>query len=189
MFSKTFSDLAEGEMLQLQKAGSGDTSVEDYLKIIFCKTASLFEAACRTAAISVGASGELVKAAGEYGRNFGLAFQIKDDILDYDGGDIGKPVGMDLLEQKMTLPLLGALENCDAGEEKKIRRMVCDIHNHPESVAEISDFVHAKGGVRYATERLKIFAGKAVEALSPMPECGEKDMLENLADFLIYREK
>ena len=112
IFSKTLSDLAEGEMLQLQKAQRGDTDENDYLRIIYSKTASLFEAACASAAISVGASETMFKAAVDYARALGIAFQIKDDILDYVGTDaVGKPLGADILEQKITMPLLGALSS------------------------------------------------------------------------------
>ena len=98
IFSKTLRDLAEGEMLQLQKAQNGDTVEEDYLRIIYNKTASLFEAACVTAAISVGASEEYMQAAKDYAVALGLAFQIKDDILDYSGTEsVGKPLGVDIL--------------------------------------------------------------------------------------------
>ena len=100
IFSKTLSDLAEGEMLQLQKAQNGDTDKEAYLRIIYNKTASLFEAACVSAAVSVDAVQEYVVAAREYATALGLAFQIQDDILDYAGTEsVGKPLGVDILEQ------------------------------------------------------------------------------------------
>ena len=98
IFSKTLSDLAEGEMLQLQKAQKGDTDEQDYLRIIYNKTASLFEAVCVSAAVSVNASPEYVKAAKDYAVALGLAFQIKDDILDYAGTEsVGKPLGVPIL--------------------------------------------------------------------------------------------
>ena len=93
IFSKTLSDLAEGELLQLQKAQSGDTVEEDYLRIIYSKTASLFEASCVSAALSVGASEDAVEAMRAYSVALGRAFQIKDDLLDYDGTEsVGKPL-------------------------------------------------------------------------------------------------
>ena len=98
LFSKTLSDLAEGEMFQLQKAGSDDTTEEDYLKIIYCKTASLFVTACVAAAKSVNAAPQQEEMMRRYATALGIAFQIKDDILDYAGGDLGKPVGQDLRE-------------------------------------------------------------------------------------------
>jgi len=137
----------------------------------------------------VGASAELENAAREFGKNFGIAFQIKDDILDYDGGDIGKPVGMDLLEQKMTLPLLGALEFCDDQKEKQVRSMVRDIPFHPENAEAIGSFVRERGGVSYAYERLKEYAEKAMRALTPFPDGRDKDFLKSLAGYLVYRDK
>ena len=188
VFSKTLSDLAEGEMLQLQKAGSADTTMDDYIKIIFSKTASLFRAACECAAISVDAPEEYVRAACRYGECLGLAFQIKDDILDYDGKDLGKPVGMDLMEQKITLPLLGAFQVAGAGEEERVRAMVRDIHGHPEYAGAIREFVERTGGVHYAMMRLQEYAGKAGEALDVLPDSKEKDYLKKLAEYTVYRQ-
>ena len=123
IFSKTLSDLAEGEMLQLQKAQNGDTVQDDYLRIIYSKTASLFEAACVSAAISVNASEEYMTAARNYAVALGIAFQIKDDILDYSGTEsVGKPLGVDILEQKITMPLLGAIAHAPA-QESRIREL------------------------------------------------------------------
>ena len=133
IFSKTLSDLAEGEMLQLQKAQKGDTDMDDYLRIIYNKTASLFEAACLSAAVSVGASAEKEEAARAYSHALGLAFQIKDDILDYSGTEsVGKPLGVDVLEQKITLPLLAALSNVSEEEASEVRARIRDIVSHPE---------------------------------------------------------
>ena len=127
IFSKTLSDLAEGELLQLQKAQSGDTVEEDYLRIIYSKTASLFEASCVSAALSVGASEPAVEAMKAYAVALGLAFQGKDDILDYDGTvSVGKQLGVDILEQKMTMPLLGAVVNAGPQEDKRVRALVKD---------------------------------------------------------------
>ena len=188
LFSKTLSDLAEGEMLQLQKAQSGDTDEEDYLRIIYNKTASLFEAACVSAAISVNASAEYEKAAKEYAVALGLAFQIKDDILDYAGTDsVGKPLGVDILEQKMTMPLLGVFASVSSDEETRVRKMVRDIVDHPEYRDEIVTFVKTCGGLEYAVNQLNKYVGKAVEALSVLPDSKEKEMLVELAHFTARR--
>ncbi len=188
LFSKTLSDLAEGEMLQLQKAQSGDTDEEDYLRIIYNKTASLFEAACVSAAISVGASADYEKAAKDYAVSLGLAFQIKDDILDYSGDDsVGKPLGVDILEQKITMPLLGAFVNAGDEEEQRIRGLVRDIVDHPEYRDEIVTFAKANGGLEYSVERLDRYVGQAVEALAVLPESREKEFLKELAYFTARR--
>lgn len=188
IFAGTLSSLAEGEMLQLQKASSGDTVEEDYYRIIYSKTASLFESSAVSAAISVNATPEQVEAVRDYAVSLGIAFQIKDDIFDYsDGKDIGKPVGIDLEEQKITLPLLGALKSVSAEEEAAIRKKVTDIHEHPEYKEEIRNFVRDRKGVEYAVSVLKEYVAKANEALSVLPDSREKEYLTRIAGFTAYR--
>lgn len=187
IFSKTLSDLAEGEMLQLQKAQNGDTVQDDYLRIIYSKTASLFEAACVSAAISVNASEEYMTAARNYAVALGIAFQIKDDILDYSGTEsVGKPLGVDILEQKITMPLLGAIAHAPA-QESRIRGLVKGIVNHPEYRDEIVTFVKENSGLEYAVRQLDKYVEKAVEALSVLPLCRERALLEDLAYFTAKR--
>ena len=187
IFSKTLSDLAEGEMLQLQKAQSGDTSEDDYLRIIYSKTASLFEAACVSAAISVNASEECFKAAKDYAVALGIAFQIKDDILDYSGTEsVGKPLGVDILEQKITMPLLGAIANAPA-EEGRIRGLVKGIVDHSENRDGIVAFVKDNAGLEYAVQQLDKYVAQAVDALSVLPLSKERELLEELAYFTAKR--
>lgn len=188
IFSKTLSDLAEGEMLQLQKAQNGDTGLDDYLRIIYNKTASLFEAACVSAAISVGASAGCEKAARDYAVALGLAFQIKDDILDYAGTEsVGKPLGVDILEQKITIPLLGALANVSKEEQGRVREMVGNIVEQPELRDDILRFVKENGGLEYAVKQLDKYVSQAVAALSVLPQCKEREILEEMAYFTAKR--
>lgn len=190
IFSKTLSDLAEGEMLQLQKAQSGDTDEEDYLRIIYSKTASLFEAACLSAAVSVSAPEEYEVAAREYAVALGKAFQIKDDILDYDGTEsVGKPLGVDILEQKITMPLLGAMHNAGASQEARLRTMVKEMPGHPEYRDEIVSFVKENGGLEYAVAALDRYVSLAVKALDVLPDSYEKTCLVKLAHFTAKRKK
>ena len=190
IFSKTLSDLAEGEMLQLQKAQSGDTDIQDYLRIIYNKTASLFEAACVSAAVSVDASEEYVQAAKDYAVALGLAFQIKDDILDYDGTEsVGKPLGVDILEQTITMPLLGAMANAGQEEEARVRGLVKDIVGCPDHRDEIVEFVKSNGGLDYAVKELEKYVRMAVDALAVLPESFEKNCLVELAYFTAKRNK
>ena len=190
IFSKTLSDLAEGEMLQLQKAQNGDTVESDYLRIIYNKTASLFEAACVTAALSVDATEAYIQAAKDYAVALGLAFQIKDDILDYDGTEsVGKPLGVDILEQKITMPLLGALQNVSEQEQARVRAMVKDIVGKPELRDDIVSFVKENGGLEYAVVRLDEYIERAVRALDVLPESAEKDFLVQLAHYTAKRNR
>ena len=190
IFAGTLSSLAEGEMLQLQKASSGDTVEEDYYRIIYSKTASLFEAAFVSAAISVNAPADWIEAVRDYAVSLGIAFQIKADIFDYsDGKKIGKPVGIDLEEQKITLPLLGALAAASPERAKQIRGMVLDILEHPEYKEEIVGFVKEGKGIEYAVSRLEDYVSKAVDALAMLPDSKEKDYLVKIAGFTAYRDK
>lgn len=189
IFSKTLSDLAEGEMLQLQKAQKGDTDEADYERIIYSKTASLFEAACVSAALSVGASEKYVEAARGYAVALGLAFQIKDDILDYDGTEsVGKPLGVDVLEQKITMPLLGAMKNAGSEEEKRIRGLVSGIVGYPHYKEDIVDFVRSNGGLEVASDKLGDYVDRAVRALGVLEDSYEKRCLVDLAYFTAERK-
>lgn len=184
-FSRTLGDLAEGEMLQLQKAQSGDTTIEDYLRIIFSKTASLFEVAAISAARSVNASSETEEAVRKYAVSLGLAFQIRDDIFDYSSGlDVGKPLGVDILEQKITMPLLSALQNVSAQEQQRIRGLVSGIADHPEYREEIVEFVMANKGVEGAQDKLSQYIREAVQSLSILPDTEERQLLAAMAEYV-----
>ena len=184
LFSKTLSDLAEGEMLQMQKASDCDTTREDYIRIIYSKTASLFEAAALSGAVSAEAPEEWTAALAGFARNLGLAFQIKDDIFDYTGGDaLGKPVGIDLREQKITLPLLCALDSAPE-EAPAIRTLVGQISDHPELADNVRSFVLDHGGVEKAVEEMDKYIAEAVFCLEELPQSPEKSYLVELARFV-----
>ena len=186
IYAKTLAHLAEGELLQMQKASAGDTTEEDYLRIIYSKTASLFEASALAAAVSVDAPEAIREAVGGFARNLGLAFQIKDDIFDYDSqsADVGKPVGIDLQEQKITQPLLCALETVPEAEANAVRQKVVRILDHPEYSAEIRDFVLSHNGVALACRKLDEYIGRAISCLEVLPESREKAYLIELARYV-----
>ena len=186
-FAGTLTDLAEGEMLQLEKASAGYTTEADYLRIIHCKTASLFCTAAETAAVSVDAAPGQQAAALAYGSALGIAFQIKDDILDYAGTDsLGKPVGQDLLEQKITLPLLGALQG--SPREAEVRALVRGISAHPENCGPVRRFVEERDGVGYAARRLSEWVERAVRALDAFPESPAREYLAVIARYNEWRQ-
>ena len=191
IYAKTLAHLAEGELLQMQKASSGDTTEADYLRIIFSKTASLFEASAVAAAISVSASEEVREAVGDFARNLGLAFQIKDDIFDYDSlsAEVGKPVGIDLQEQKITQPLLCALETVSEAEAAAVRKKVIRILDHPELSTEIRDFVLSHDGVSLAYRKLDEHIGHAISCLEVLPDSREKGYLIELARYVGERTR
>ena len=185
LFAKTLSDLAEGEMLQLQKASSCDTTREDYLRIVYSKTASLFEAAVLAGAVSADAPEEWTAALAGYARNLGLAFQIKDDIFDYTGGDgLGKPVGIDLREQKITLPLLCALDTVSAEVASTVREVVGQISDMPDLAARVRTFVLERDGVEKAVAEMGKCIDEAVSCLDELPQTAEKSYLAELARFV-----
>ena len=186
LFAQTISHLTEGELLQMQKATSADTTQADYLRILYGKTASLFESAAMSAAISVGAGEKVTRAMGDFAYKLGIAFQVKDDIFDYeeDASHIGKPVGIDLLEQKITQPLLCALETVSPEEQRAIRDKVKDIPDHPGYAADVAAFVKEHGGVALARKKMNIFVDEAISCLDILPESKEKLYLARLARYV-----
>ena len=191
LFAQTLGHLTEGELLQMQKATSGDTTQADYLRIIYGKTASLFESTALSAAISVGADENVIRAMGDFAVQLGLAFQIKDDIFDYSDASeaLGKPVGIDLLEQKITQPLLCALEQVPEAEQKRIRGLVARIADDPSLAAEVSAFVKEHDGVSLAITEMEKHVEMGISYLHVLPESKDKEYLEKLARFVGQREK
>lgn len=183
---KTLTDLSEGELLQWQKASTGDTTREDYLRIIYSKTASLFETSARCGAISVEAAPEETDRLGHFARLVGLAFQMKDDIFDYTEPSeaLGKPVGIDLKEGKITLPLLCALESVPAEKAREVRAQVARLSDEPGLEPSIRAFVKEQGGVAKAQECLETVIQEAIGLLEPLPDTPEKGFLAAWARFV-----
>ena len=136
----------------------------------------------------MGVDEKMYKAATDYAKLLGIAFQIKDDILDYAGTEaVGKPLGADILEQKITMPLLGALSRSSAERAAQVRKMVSDIPGHPEYRDEIVAFVKENGGVEYAVEKLNDYVNMAVAALDSIPDSVARKSLVELAYFTAER--
>ncbi len=186
LFSNTLGHLTEGELLQLEKTTRADTTQADYLRIVYGKTASLFETSALSAAISVGATEAQCRAAGNFARQLGTAFQIKDDIFDYSdpSADLGKPVGIDLKEQKVTQPLLCALETVPNQEADAIRDKVARLADHPEWEAEIRAFVRARDGMARAARVMDQYINEALSCLEDFPASAEKEYLAALARYV-----
>lgn len=192
LFSVTIEDLASGELLQMEKASSLDTSEQDYMEIIRCKTASLFVSSVESAAIASGASEESVSALGRYALKLGLLFQIRDDILDYDSSvKTGKDADCDISERKITLPLLCAFEAV-AGSRERITARMSEIDvSDPSSeanrriVREVKDFVMNNGGIEAARKKMRLLADEAAAALDVLPEGGYRSFLYNVTEALV----
>ena len=154
------------------------------------KTGALIRAGALMGCIIADADEKTKENARVYADNIGLAFQIKDDILDYDGTDtVGKPLGVDILEQKITMPLLGALRNVSEPEQSRVRAMVKDIVGQPELRDDVVNFVKANGGLEYSVLRLNEYVDAAVRALDVLPASAEKDFLVQLAHYTAKRDK
>jgi octaprenyl-diphosphate synthase len=181
--------MSEGELLQIQKTRKLDIDEKTYFKIISDKTASLIETCCNIGALSATENDDVVKAVTAYGINLGMAFQIKDDILDYQGNSsfIGKPVGGDIREKKITLPLIYAFQNVAPSEVKQIKKLLGSSNNN--KVHTIIDFVKANNGLERAMQKAQDFVESAKESLSVLNESANKEALKNLADFVIDRSK
>lgn len=185
-FSKCLCDLARGEMLQLERAEKGDTSEADYRQIIYCKTTSLFEAAMVSSAMSAGAGEAETAACRSYACHIGQAFQMMDDILDYSPElSIGKPTGQDIMEKKVTLPLLCLFEKVPGSVVRSLRRRM----RKPDAalVGEVFALVRQYDALSDARRVLEEEIRQAVEALAPLPVSEAKSYLEKLARQMAVR--
>ncbi|QNJ96953.1 polyprenyl synthetase family protein [Constantimarinum furrinae] len=182
-------EMSEGELLQIEKARSLDITEAVYFEIIRKKTATLIAACCAMGARSVNASEAEVETMRKFGELIGMAFQIKDDLFDYGSEQIGKPTGIDIKEQKMTLPLIYALNNTS---EKDRRWLINSVKNHNKDkkrVKEVIAFVKSSGGLDYAVEQMKSYREQALELLKPYPSSPYKDSLELMVNYVIDRKK
>ena len=189
VITNTVKRMSEGELLQIQKTRKLNIDEETYFKVISDKTASLLETCCEIGAMSATNNSDYHNAMKHFGQSIGVAFQIKDDILDYEGTVkmIGKPVGGDIKEKKLTLPLIYSLNNVSTKEASRIRKIIKNGSNK-QNVKEVIQFVRKNGGINYAIERAKSYSDKAKEALSILPDSQSKIALEALVEFVIDRK-
>ena len=184
--------LSEGELEQLSNARSHMLSEEAYFSVISGKTASLFAACMRVAAYGVGASEAELEQLAQIGELIGLIFQIRDDVFDYfpSTSEIGKPTGHDIMEGKVTLPLLYALQHAPI-EESSCMRMLLEREEglSEEDVTTLVEFAAAMGGIEYAQAKMKKMAYEAKKMLSSFPENPAREALMNLVDYFIVRNK
>ena len=184
-FARCLNDLAEGEMFQIEKAEHLDTGYDDYIYIIARKTASLFRAAMKGGARNSGATEAQIEAVDSFAYHLGLAFQMRDDILDYSPQlALGKPTGVDIAERKITLPLLGAFENAGADSRASV---TADIEAGRYDA--VLGFVQDNGGIEYAQKVLESETRLAVDCLAAFPDCRSRQLLTTLAQSLCLREK
>ena len=188
--SNAVREMSEGELLQIEKARRLDIKEEIYFDIIEQKTATLIAACCAAGAASVNRDEAVIERMREFGLKVGIAFQIKDDLFDYAAvGKIGKPVGIDIKEQKMTLPLIYAMEHA---ERKDKRRIINTVKNHnlePDRVKEVIDYVNTSGGIEYAQKKMLEYRDGALALLDEYPESNAKNSLRDLVNYVIDRDQ
>lgn len=189
IISKAVREMAEGELLQIEKARKLDITEEVYYDIIRQKTATLIAACCAMGAQSVRAAKEEVQTMERFGELIGMAFQIKDDLFDYGETAIGKPTGIDIKEQKMTLPLIYTLNNAPADKKRWLINSVKNHNTDKKRVREVINYVKESGGLDYAVTKMKEFQQQAMELIKDYPDSPYKDSLVLMVDYVIDRKK
>lgn len=189
IISVAVKEMSEGELLQIEKARKLDITEEIYYEIIRQKTATLIAACCAMGAKSVNASNKEVEQMRLFGELIGMAFQIKDDLFDYGTEKIGKPTGIDIKEQKMTLPLIFTLNNCSDKEKRWLINSVKNKNKDAKRVKEVIAFVKSSGGLEYAVSKMKSYQQNALQILDAYPESPFKDSLTLMVNYVIDRKK
>ena len=182
-------EISEGELLQIEKARRLDINEDVYYEIIRQKTASLIAACCAAGARSAGVDPSIIERARTFGEKVGIAFQIKDDLFDYGTAEVGKPLGIDIKEKKMTLPLIYALNQAGFLEKRRIINTVKNNSDDPRKVNEVISFVKESGGITYATEAMNRYVAEAQVLLNSFPESTYRQSLHQLVQYTIERSK
>lgn len=189
VITNTVKRMSEGELLQIQKTRKLDIDEETYFQVISDKTASLLETCCQIGALSASGNTIYHEAMRTFGENIGIAFQIRDDVLDYEGSSslIGKPVGGDIKEKKITLPLIYSLNQVSKSQADDIRKIIKN-GTKKDRIKEVMDFVRTHKGIDYALEQAHHYSFQAKEALKVFPDSQSKLALEAFVDFVIDRK-
>jgi octaprenyl-diphosphate synthase len=188
--SEAVKDMSEGELLQIQKSRSSDIDEDAYFQIIRKKTAALIAACTQCGGKSAGADDEMIKRMKILGENIGIAFQIKDDLFDFeDANIIGKPFGNDLKEKKLTLPLIYSLQNSSRDEKRKIKKLIYQESQKEFNFRSIKNFVSSKGGLEYAKIKMNEYKEEALKTLYFFPDNEARLSLINLVEYSVRRNK
>ncbi|WP_396192406.1 polyprenyl synthetase family protein [Flavobacterium sp.] len=182
-------EMSEGELLQIEKARRLDITEDIYYEIIRQKTATLIAACCALGAKSVSDDEVQVETMRKFGELIGMAFQIKDDLFDYTDEAIGKPTGIDIKEQKMTLPLIYALNNCSSKEKSWCINSIKNHNKDKKRVKEVIQFVKDKNGLTYAEQKMAQFQQEALALIQNFPNSTYKDSLVLMVNYVIERKK
>ena len=182
-------EMSEGELLQIEKARRLDITEEVYYDIIRQKTATLIAACCSLGACSVRPDSPDVETFRKFGELIGMAFQIKDDLFDYGEERIGKPTGIDIKEQKMTLPLIYVLNKCSKAEKKWLINSIKNHNKDKKRVKEVIAFVKANGGLEYAVKKMLAYKEEALALLDAYPDSEYKSSLKLMVNYVVDRKK
>jgi len=189
LVSNAVREMSEGELLQMEKARNLDITEEVYFEIIRQKTASLISSCCAVGSTSAGAESGAINRMTSFGEKIGMAFQIKDDLFDYGDTEIGKPLGIDIKEKKMTLPLIYSLNKASSKEQGRIRNIVKNNNHQKKQIQRVIDFVKDSGGISYANTVMQKFVDEAILILSGFPDSDYKQSLHEMVEFTISRSK
>ena len=181
-------EMSEGELLQIEKARKLDITEAIYFDIIRKKTATLIAACCGIGACSIGANKSTIQQMRKFGEYIGMAFQIKDDLFDYSDEKIGKPTGIDIKEQKMTLPLIYTLNTCSASKKAWLINSVKKYNKDKKRVKEVIAFVKENGGIEYTTKTMYSYKNKALAILENFPDSTYKDSLLKMIHYVVERK-
>ncbi|GAB4296880.1 MAG: polyprenyl synthetase family protein [Ignavibacteriaceae bacterium] len=189
VITETVKRMSEGELLQIQKTRKLDIDEPTYFQIISDKTASLLETCCKIGAMSATENTRYRDAMQKFGKSIGIAFQIRDDILDFEGTSktTGKPIGGDIQEKKLTLPLIYSLKQVSASEAAEIRKIIKNGRTK-DGMQKIVEFIRRNNGIQYALDTARKYSEEAKQALQILPESQSKIALEALVDFVIDRK-
>lgn len=181
--------MSEGELLQIEKARHLDIDEATYFRIISDKTASLIAACTTSGAVSTTDDAEVIDRMRAMGEQLGLAFQIRDDLFDFGVEDVGKPIGIDLEEKKLTLPLIHALREADRGTKRRIMQIVRQKKKSRADIREVARFVDEQGGIAYARRRMQELAEEARRLLLTFPATEARQAMLQLVDYTVSRRK
>lgn len=187
--SESVEAMSEGELLQIEKTRNLNLSEEVYYDIIRKKTASLIASCCAIGAASAGANAEQVEQMRLFGEKIGIAFQMKDDLLDYGDSDIGKPTGIDLKEKKLTLPIIYTINNADSSTRNFIINTIKNHNNNKKKVAEVIKYVNEHDGINYTRNAMERYKNEALTLLNNVSDSPYKENLKELVGYVIDRTK
>ena len=188
LISIVLKDMSEGELLQIEKARKLDITEDIYFEIIRQKTATLIAACCAIGAASVGAEADEIEKMRKFGEIIGVAFQMKDDLFDYTEAKIGKPTGIDIKEQKMTLPLIHTLNTCSKKDKKWLINSVKNHNKDKKRVKEVISFVKENCGIEYTTDKMIAYQQNALSLLDGYPDSPYKKSLTDMVNYVIERK-